>query len=255
MFSSMCCDDCCEEGCAAELDTDDSLTGAALEAVSAPAVLTSLEVRLDEVSGTVLLPPLLAGLSLLVSLELPLLGSPELPLPTPLVPSVLLGGVILTALLLLETSSDEVGDAPASDDGTGSGVGDFDGGVGSLEVEGGGASDDGAGVDADDSPSGVEEEGAGFDEDLEAVEVVEGSGSGDEEGAGEAEEGDDEDEPPERQLESLELSTGTPCLYLKSPVESFTWKIKVSEPAGTLTFQVVELPWRPLRVSRVVEPT
>lgn len=246
MFSMM--------GCvvwAARLDLDDTLMGAAPEAVSAPVAPTSLEAWLDEVSvALLLLLPL--GLTRLTPLGL---LPPRPPGPLPLLFSTMPLGL---SLLLLETSS-EVGDAPAPDDETGSGIVDWDEGIGFSEVEVVGEAEEGTAADADnDSVSEDEDDGAMSEAEEEAEDDVEGSGSGsDDDGAGEAEGDveDDEDESPERQLESLDLSTATPCLYLNSPVESVTWKIRVSEPAGTLTFQVVESPCRPLSVSRVVEPT
>lgn len=245
MFSMMGC-----EVWAAWLDLDDTLTAAALKAEPAPLVLTSLEGWLDEVSVALpTLPPSL-GLTLLVPLGPLLLMPPGLGLLPSLPPGL---------AVLLGTSSDEVGDAPAPDDETGSGFEDSDEGVASSEVEGVGEAEEGAAdgdvSDGEVSESEVDDE-AESESEVEVADEVEGSGicsDSEEDGAGEADEADDD--PPSRQLESLDFSTAMPCWYLKPPVESLTWKIRVSEPAGTLTFQVVESPSRPLRVSRVVEPT
>lgn len=234
MFSMMGC-----EVWAARLDLDDTLTGTALEAKTALGALASPEVWLDGISVALLLLPLSLGLTLLVPRGLLLPPGLGL-LPSPL----------LRLALLLKSSPDEVGDAPAPDDETGSGIEDLEEGVGSSDVEGVGA------ADGEVSWSEVDEEA----ESVSDVEVDEVDGSGvcsdsEEDGTGEADEADDDEEPPSRQLESLDFSMATPCLYLRLRVESLTWKIKVSEPAGRLTFQVVESPWRPLMVSRVVEPT
>lgn len=234
---------------AARLDFDVTLTEAALEATAAPGVLTSPEVWLDEVSVALLLLPLSLGLTLLMPLGLSLLMPPG--------PELLLLPLGL-ALLLLETSSEVVGDAPAPDDETGSGLEDSDEGAGSSEVEGVGETDEGTAADGDVSASEVDDD-AESESEVEVANEVEGSGAAsedEEDGAGEADDADEEVEPPSRQLESLDFSTATPCLYLNSPVErSLTWKIRESEPAGTLTFQVVESPWIPLMVSRVFDPT
>lgn len=236
---------------AARLDFDVTLTEAALEATAAPGVLASPEVWLDEVSVALLLLPLSLGLTLLMPLGLLLLMPPG--------PELLL--LPLELLLLLETSSEVVGDAPAPDDETGSGLEDSDEGAGSSEVEGVEEADEGTAADGDVSASEVDDE-AESEFEVEVADEVEGSGAAsevEEDGAGEADDADDADEevePPSRQLESLDFSTATPCLYLNSPVErSLTWKIRESEPAGTLTFQVVESPWIPLMVSRVFDPT
>lgn len=226
---------------AARLDLDDTLTVTALEAKPALGALASPKVWLDGISVALLLLPLSLGLTLLVPRGLLLLLPPGLAL----LPSPPLG-----LALLLMSSPDEVGDAPAPDDETGSGIEDLEEGVGSSDVEGVGA------ADGEVSWSEVDEEAESESE----VEVDEVDGSGvcsdsEEDGTGEADEADDDEEPPSRQLESLDFSTVTPCLYLRLPVESLTWKIRVSEPAGRLTFQVVESPWRPLKVLRVVEPT
>lgn len=105
---------------------------------------------------------------------------------------------------------------------------------------------------AEDESTGAEDSGIFEDE-----AVSEGTATVVEEGWASAEvddaEAEDEVTAPDRQLESLDSSMGTFCLYLNSPVESLTWKNKVSEPAARLTFQAVESPLRPPMVSRIVE--